>query len=87
MGFYPKRLQLYLSKELFNLALDEAKTRGVSIAAVVREALMEYLTKRKRAESEDPIWNILDISRTYESQSPGDLSSRHDDYLYGRENH
>ena len=84
MSVYPKRQQIYLSEELSRRAVDEAKARGVSIAAVIREALTEYLAKRNKVDSEDPIWKIPEISETYESQSAGDLSSRHDEYLYGR---
>lgn len=85
MSSYNKRLQLYLSEELSKLAMDEARARGTSIAAVIREALTEYFTRKERMESDDPIWKIGEMSRTYDSQSPGDLSSRHDEYLYGRE--
>lgn len=85
MSSYPKRLQLYLSDELSKLAMDEAKTRGISIAAVIREALAEYFAKREGMESDDPIWKIPAVSRTYDSRSPGDLSSKRNEYLYGRE--
>jgi hypothetical protein len=84
MGSYPKRLQLYLSDELFNLALNEAKARGVTIASVVRNALTEYLKKEEGVGTEDPIWKVAEICSTYDSHSPGDLSSKHDEYLYGK---
>ncbi len=86
MGSYPKRLQLYLSEELFNLAVNEAKTRGVTIATVIREALAEYLKDKEIVESDDPIWKIAELSKTYDSRSPGDLSIRHNEYLYGKRN-
>lgn len=75
------RTQIYLPKQLYQRLKRVAERRKVSKAAVVRQALEQHL-KEDRAASpweNDPIWNIVGGGKS----TKGDLSVRHDDYLYG----
>jgi len=77
-----KRTQLYFPEELLERVKEEAKKEGTSMAEIVRLAVMDYLERRRERDwDRDPVWEL--IGRAESSQ--GDLSSRHDDYLYGEE--
>ena len=79
-----KRTQLYLPAELHEQAVRYAKARGLSLAAVVRIALHESLDRTgrvsKRGYEHDAIWKLVGAGQSQD----GDLSARHDQYLYGR---
>ena len=77
-----KRTQLYFPEELLQKVKEEAKREGISMAEVVRVAVMEYLERKKRVDwDKDPVWSLIG---SVESDQ-GDLSSKHDHYLYERE--
>jgi len=74
-----KRTQLYFPEELLQKVKEEAEKEGVSMAEVVRVAVMEYLERKKRVDwDKDPVWSL--IGRVESDR--GDLSSKHDHYLY-----
>lgn len=72
------RLQLYLEPEQYQFLVREAKREG-SVAGVVRNLIDEKLRAKKLAD--DPIGRLGSLAA---SGAPEDLSSRHDEYLYGR---
>jgi len=53
------------------------------MAEQIRQALREYLDREEGVvlREDDPIWNIVGAIST----DDGDLSIRHDEYLYGWE--
>lgn len=80
------RKQLYIPEELQRqiklLVLKEKKTE----AEVVRELLASALDRKKRVKGRsfrNPADFLLSIA-LYKVKGPRDLSSRLDDYLYGR---
>ena len=75
------RTQIYLPKQLYQRLKRLAERRKVSQAAIVRDALEAHLKQELPASAweNDPIWNIVGAFASRE----GDLSVRHDDYLYG----
>ena len=75
------RTQIYLPKQLYQRLKRLAERRKVSQAAIVRDALEAHLKQELPASAweNDPIWNIVGAGKS----DKGDLSVRHDDYLYG----
>lgn len=79
-----KRTQIYLPSDLYQQAFAYARGKRVSLASIVRLSLQDFLTRSerpsKRVYAKDPLWKLCGAARSRE----GDLSARHDDYLYGR---
>lgn len=75
-----KRMQLYLTQEDYNHLRDMANERGLSLAAVIREAIHEYLQKAEQRTGweADPLSKMVGFFA-----GEKDLSERHDEYLYG----
>ena len=75
-----KRTQMYFPEDLFSELKQRAEQEHVSISDLVRNAVREFLSKEKEKNwVDDPLWNMLGAG----SSNIGDLSSSHDDYLYG----
>ena len=79
-----KRTQIYLPADLHQQAFTYAKGKHLSLAAVIRLSLQDFLHQRerppKRTYEKDPLWSLVGMMKGKER----DLSSRHDHYLYGR---
>jgi hypothetical protein len=77
------RTQIYLPQEIHEELHRRGKALRMSIAEQIRRAIALYLKieEEPTLDEDDPIWNI--IGRV-ESER-GDLSERHDEYLYGVE--
>lgn len=67
-----------LPAELKARALRRAKDKGVSFGSIVRESLELALKDDKGAAD-----CFFSDSAVYKGKAPNDLSTRHDDYLYG----
>ena len=80
MALTEKRTQIYLTRSQHSALQRAARTRNVSLAEVVREAVDAYLTRKPGPEpgGPDPLADLIGCF-----EGPGDLSDRHDDYLYG----
>ncbi|MBC7341277.1 MAG: CopG family transcriptional regulator [Clostridia bacterium] len=78
------RTQIYLSEKLYKRVKARAAKTGKSMAEQIRESLERYLDEKEAAEAkpDDPIWKLAGQIQSTE----GDLSSKHDTYLYGKEN-
>ncbi|MBI2264955.1 MAG: hypothetical protein HYU64_07260 [Armatimonadetes bacterium] len=76
-----KRKQIYLSEDMEQELRAAALFRGASEAAIVREALEQYLQARrpKVPLEEDPLWKLVGIIE----DGPPDASEAIDYYLYG----
>ncbi len=75
-----KRTQIYIDEELDERLRAAAAEDGSSAAALIREAVREYLARRRGTPAGDP---ILDLAGAYISARP-EASSEHDRLLYGR---
>lgn len=82
---YMLRTQLYLADKQRKALKAEARRSGKSVGQLVREAVDEvYLTRKAREKpigKRDPIWRMVGRGKSRE----GDISERHDHYLYGRD--
>jgi Arc/MetJ-type ribon-helix-helix transcriptional regulator len=75
-----KRTQMYIPEDLFSELRQRAEEEHSSISDIVRNAVREFLSKEKEKNwVDDPLWNMLGAG----TSNIGDLSGRHDDYLYG----
>ena len=74
------RTQLQLSSELHGALRREAHARGVSMSAVVREALAERYDPPRRTPEQIAV--ALRLIGAFSDPQP-DVSERHDDYLHG----
>jgi hypothetical protein len=77
------RTQLYLTKEQRKVLAEQSRLTGKSAGELVREAVDEVYLKERVEPSplakEDPIWGLVGAGASDEP----DISTRHDDYLYG----
>lgn len=72
------RTQVMLEEEQHRFLVDEARRKGESIAALIRQLIDEYI----RAQSEipleqDPLWDMVGIAHG----GLGKVSEEHDQYL------
>lgn len=76
------RTQVYLPQEIYEELRRRSEKSGVSMARQIRKALEEYLelSEARVLKEEDPIWEMIGAIKTKD----GDLSVRHDTYIYGR---
>lgn len=82
MSVSEKRTQVYFPTELYKKVEKRAKKESRSSAAIIREAVAQYLEKEEEKEIDwenDPIFKLAGIM----SSGLGDLSVNHDYYLYG----
>jgi hypothetical protein len=79
----PERTTVVLPGPLKQRAVARAREQGISFGEFVRRAVERMLTAPPRGtgrkKTGDPFWDNLKV---YDG-GPADLSSRHDDYLYG----
>ena len=75
------RMQIYLPREQYDQLKQKSVLTGKPMAEYIRESLGKYLDEIDQPceHTEDPIWNIVGQGK---SQN-GDLSTNHDQYLYG----
>ncbi len=81
MALTEKRTQVYFPEELYNKVERKAKKNSKSAAAIIREAVEEYLEKKEKEIDwdNDPIWKLVGIIES----GVDDLSVNHDEYIYG----
>ena len=76
-----KRTQMYFPEDLLNEMKRKAKKEKTTVSEIVREASLDFIKRdRKKDWENDPVWDMVGSSESNE----GDLSIRHDDYLYGK---
>lgn len=76
-----KRTQMYLPEGVLRELKKKAGEEKTTVAGIVRSAVAEFLGKKKTKHWEnDPLWNMVGTG----SSKDGDLSVRHDKYLYGK---
>ena|GEM_PF-830907 len=75
------RTQVYIPRDVYEELKRRGKSTGLAMAEQIRQALREYLDREESVvlREDDPIWNIVGAIST----DDGDLSIRHDKYLYG----
>ncbi len=75
------RTTIMLPPELKIRAFNQAKKKGMSLGQFIREALESSLnTESKKKPSHDSLF--LDDA-VFRGRTPEDLSTEHDEYLYG----
>lgn len=78
-----KRTQMYFPEELLQQVRQIADSEHTTIAEVVRNAVGEFLDKKKKKQIDwdnDPLWDML---KQTEGSGKSDGSVNHDLYLYG----
>lgn len=75
------RTTIMLPPALHTRAVRLARTRGLSLGGLIREALETQLAGWGKV-AEDPLFAQRP---PYAGPAPADLSEKHDDYLYGEE--
>lgn len=76
-----KRTQLYLPVSLYQAAWRLARERGLSLAAIVRQALEDYLSRAIKTKGDwknDPLNDLVGFI----AKGPKDLSNKVDEFLY-----
>lgn len=73
-----KRTQIYLPEEIAEDLQALAGAEGRSAAAIVREAVQEYITKKKPDPARNPLLRMIGLG----SGGPPDAAENHDFYLY-----
>jgi hypothetical protein len=76
------RTTIVLPDDLKERAQRQAQERGVSLAALIRDALESHLAGTGASAADDP---MLSDRAVWTGESPRDLAARHDDYLYADE--
>lgn len=76
-----KRTTIMLPPELKARAMRAARERGISFGELLRQSLRATI-EGQRSVYDDPLFAD---SAVFEGETPEDLSTRHDDYLYGPE--
>lgn len=74
-----ERTQIYLDEELKEGLRAVAEREGRSLAAVLRDAAAEYISRRESGEESDPLLALIGIG----GGSNKDGALDHDRYLYG----
>jgi predicted transcriptional regulator len=74
-----ERTQIYLDEELKEALRAVAEREGRSLAAVVREAVAEYVSTRRDVAEDDPLLALIGIG----GGTITDGAINHDHYLYG----
>jgi hypothetical protein len=75
------RMQIQFTEAEVEALRSEASQRNVSIAAVVREAVDERLSRGRRQPSRDELARRALAAVGRFSSGTGDVSARHDDYF------
>jgi hypothetical protein len=78
MAITDRKVQIYLPEEQYRGVRLLAQGRRITFAHVVREALGEYLRQNRERWENDPISGHIGF---FEGKD-GDLSTRHDHYIY-----
>jgi hypothetical protein len=74
-----QRTTIMLPHDLKIRAEEVSRKKGVPLGELIREGLKELLNKNEEAVGD----LFFKDTAVYKGQTPKDLSSAHDDYLYG----
>ena len=76
-----KRATVMLPHELKGRARQLAQEMGISLGQLIRKSLEAVLKDEEvLSPRRDPLFSDVGV---YQDETPGDISLRHDDYLYG----
>lgn len=74
------RTTIMLPEDLKATAQRYARRQGMSLGDLIRESLQQRLLQETgESRTQDPLFADQAV---FEGDAPGDLASRHDDYLY-----
>jgi hypothetical protein len=79
-SFLMQRTTIMLPRDLKERAAREARSRGVSLGELIREALAGVLRGDRDPAGQDP---LIGDTAVYDGPVPADTSERHDEVLYG----
>ncbi len=78
-----KRTQMYFPEDMLQQVRQLADSEHTTIAEIVRNAVGEFLRKKKKREIDwdnDPLWDIVGQAC---GSGCSDVAEHHDVYLYG----
>lgn len=76
------RTQVYLDDDLYTQLRIQSQVQNVPAASLVRKYIRIGMIKKNKSKKMTAGQALLRIARTA-VKGPEDLSTRHDDYLYG----
>lgn len=74
------RTQIYLPEDIYLQIKLVAQKESKSAASLIRNYVVSGIKKGKKMTAREA---LLAIAKHASFKGPGDLSTRHDDYLYG----
>jgi hypothetical protein len=77
-----RRTSFMLPTDLKNRAEQRARRLGISLGEFIRRSILEALDRHGAGVVHD---TLLTDDAVFSGEAPADASSRHDEYLYGRE--
>lgn len=75
-----KRTNIYLQRQLLDYLRERAQEERESMAELIRRTLQKEWVKEKKNWAE----SLFKLSKDAATSSLGDLSEKHDKYLYGK---
>ena len=76
------RTTIMIPRELRAQAMQRAREMGISLGALIREALESHLHSTAAPDRSD---TLLSDDAVYTGEAPENLSAHHDSYLYGED--
>lgn len=73
------RTQIYLPEEVYTQVKLVARKQGQPAAAVIRKYIVSGIKKGRKMTAGEALLGLTKLG----IKGPGDLSTRHDEYLYG----
>lgn len=73
------RTQIYLPEDVYLQIKLTAKREGKPAAFLIRKYIVSGIKKGKKTTAREALLGLVKLG----IKGPGDLSTRHDDYLYG----
>jgi predicted DNA-binding protein len=81
MSIAEKRTNIFFPNLMYRRLKNEASAKNISVAEIIRAAIQKHFDEQDINIKNDSFFKIGGIGKSKE----GDLSVKHDDYIYGKE--